>query len=262
MKLKIGLAGWIFAVMVLSAGTCFAAHPLISDDAGVLGKGTIQGELNGDISYDKETVNGSTTKTNGDQLAATIGVGASDTLDLVFGLTRPWGSGRADGVSFNDAGSTDFALTMKWQVLLHEGFSIAVKPQFGYSYAVGQKDDHTMSYGAGLVLSKEFERLALHLNAGYVYNDYNRADVRDACRESIGSFSLAATYKILEHMKLVADIGASTSADKSSNEMPVFGLVGFIYGVNINLDLSAGLKVGLTRPEDDLTGTFGITLKY
>jgi len=113
MKLKIGLTGWIFAVMVLSTGTCFAAHPLISDDAGVLGKGTIQGELNGDISYDKETVNGSSTKTNGAQLAATIGVGASDTLDLVFGLTRPWGSGRTDGVSFNDAGSTDFALTMK-----------------------------------------------------------------------------------------------------------------------------------------------------
>lgn len=147
-------------------------------------------------------------------------------------------------------------------MLLHEGFSIAVKPQFGYSYAVGQKDDHTLSYGAGLVLSKEFERLALHLNAGYAYNDYNRADVRDACREGIGSFSLAATYKVVEHMKLAADIGASTSADKNSNEMPVFGLVGFIYGVNINLDLSAGLKVGLTRPEDDLAGTFGITIKY
>lgn len=262
MKLKTGLTVCTFALLASSAGICFAAHPLVSDDAGVLGKGTIQGELNGDISYDKESVNGSSTKTNGAQLAATIGVGATDTLDLVFGLTRPWGSGSTDGVSFNDAGSTDFALTMKWQVLLHEGFSIAVKPQFGYSYAVGQKDDDTLSYGAGLVLTKEFEQLALHLNAGYVYNDYNRADVRAACRESIGNFSLAATYKVVEHMKLAADFGASTSADKSSGEMPVFGLVGFIYGVNINLDLSAGLKVGLTKPEDDLAGTFGITLKY
>jgi type II secretory pathway predicted ATPase ExeA len=31
---------------------------------------------------------------------------------------------------------------------------------------------------------------------------------------------------------------------------------------NKNVDLSAGLKVGLTKPETDLTGTFGATFKF
>ena len=44
--------------------------------------------------------------------------------------------------------------------------------------------------------------------------------------------------------------------------MPVFGLGGLIYTVNENLDLSSGLKVGLTKPEADLTGTFGVTIKF
>lgn len=44
--------------------------------------------------------------------------------------------------------------------------------------------------------------------------------------------------------------------------MPAFGLVGAIYSLNKSVDLSAGLKVGLTKPEDDLTGTFGLTYKF
>lgn len=44
--------------------------------------------------------------------------------------------------------------------------------------------------------------------------------------------------------------------------MAVFGLVGVIYSINENCDLSAGLKLSLTTPETDLTGTFGLTLKF
>jgi len=247
---------------LLSTGTCFAAYPLVCDDAETLGKGAVQVEFNAQISYDNETTNGSTTKTDGTQLSAAISAGLSDKLDLIFGITRPWGSGDSDGASFNDAGSTDFALYLKWQLYKQEGFSIAVRPQLGYSYSVGTDNDYTMSYGATLVLTKELGPIAFHLNAGYTFNDHNRAEVRDACRDSIWNFSLATTYQITEELKLGADFGTATYEDKSSSEMPVFGLGGLIYTVNNNLDLSAGLKLGLTKPEDDLTGCFGVTLKY
>lgn len=247
---------------LLSTGTCFAAHPLVGDDAGTQGKGTVQVELNGDISYDREVVNGSTTKNNGAQLATTIGVGVSDRVDLTFGVARPWGNGDTDGASFKDAGSADFSLSMKWQVYEHDGFSIAVKPQLGYSYSVGTESDYTVSYGTTLVFSKELGPFAFHLNAGYTYNDHNRAEVRDACRDSIWNVSLATTYQLFKELKLVADFGTATYEDKSSSEMPVFGLGGLIYTVNKNLDLSTGLKLGLTKPEDDLTGLFGVTIKF
>lgn len=253
-----------FATMLtmLSTGTSFAAYPLVCDDAETMGKGNAQVEFNAQISHDRETTDGSTTTTDGIQLATAITAGVTDKLDLIFGITRPWGSGDSDGASFNDAGSTDFALYLKWQLYKHEGFSVAVRPQLGYSYSVGTDNDYTMSYGATLVFSKELGPLAFHLNAGYIFNDHNLAEVRDACRDSIWNFSLATTYQITEDLKLGTDFGVATYEDKSSSEMPAFGLGGLIYTVNRNLDLSAGLKLGLTKPEDDLTGCFGVTLKF
>lgn len=249
-------------LLLLSAGTSFAAHPLISDDAGTLGKGNMQVELNTEIGTDKETAGGSTTKTTGKQVATSFGIGVSDKIDVTVGVTRPWGDGDIDGASFNDAGSADFSLAIKWQVYEQERLSIAVKPQLGYSYAVGAPDDHTVSYGAALVVSKECEPFAVHLNIGYTYNDYNRAEVRDASRSSSMSYSLAGTYEVIKNLKLVADIGAATNEDKASNDMQVFGLGGIMYSLSKNADLSTGLKVGLTKPEADLTGLVGVTLKF
>ena len=262
MNLQKRICSYVTTLLLLSAGTSFAAHPLISDDAGTLGKGNMQVELNGDISSDKETAGGSTTKTAGKQLAATFGIGVTDKIDVTGGFTRPWGSGDVDGAIFNDTGSADFSLSMKWQVYEHEGFSVAVKPQLGYSYAVGTTDDYAVSYGAALVVSKEFEPFAVHLNAGYAYNNYNLTAVKDASRSSILNVSVAGTYEVIKNLKMVADVGAATNGDKESNIMPVFGLVGVIYSLNKNVDLSAGIKVGLTKPEDDLTGTFGATFKF
>ena len=73
---------------------------------------------------------------------------------------------------------------------------------------------------------------------------------------------MAATCEVIKDLKVVADFGTSTNQDKDANTMPVFGLGGLIYSVNKNVDLSTGVKVGLTGPETDLTGTFGVTLKF
>lgn len=263
MTTRTGLIACVIMLIMFSAGTSLAAHPLVSDDAGALGKGAVQVELNGDISTDKETSNNSTTKTSGAQMATTLGVGVTDKLDLSFGIARPWSSGNIDGTSFNNAGSIDFNFAVKWQIYEHEGFGIAVKPQLGYSSAVNvPEDDHTVSYGAALIFSREFEPFAVHLNAGYTYNDHNLTAARDASRSSIWNFSLAATCEIIKHLKLATDFGVATNEDKAVNDMPVFGLIGAMYSINRNVDLSGGVKVGLTKPETDLSGTFGVTVKF
>ena len=258
------LIGKVCALIMLTTGTSYAAHPLVSDDAGTLGHGTVQIELNADIGTDKETREAVTTKYKSSQIATTAGIGVTDKMDVTLGYTRPWGDGDVNGASFKDTGSSDFSLSMKWQAYEYEGFSIAVKPQIGYSYAVGKSEnDYTMSYGTAMIFTKEIEPFAFHLNVGYTYNGYNLASVRDANRNSIWNFSLGTTYEVIkEHLKLVADFGAATNQDKTVSVMPVFGLAGFIYSVNKNIDLSVGGKVGLTEPETDLTGTFGITLKF
>jgi hypothetical protein len=251
----------ISILILLYAGTGFAAHPLISDDAATLGKGNMQLELNGTVGTDKNTANGSITKTVSKQIATAFGVGITDKIDVSGGIARPWGSGDIDGTSFDDPGSADFSLTIKWQAYEHEGLSVAIKPLFGYSYKVGASDDHTVSYGTALILSKELEPFSVHLNTDYIYFRDNLAEVRENNRNGIWSICLGTTFEMVKNLKLVTDFGIATNRDKTSSNMPVFGLIGAIYTFNKSVDLSVGFKAGLTKPEEDLAGTFGLTFK-
>ena len=161
---RLTLAVFLTAMMT---GQAFGALPFITDDAGTIGKGTSQVELSYERSTDKETVDGSTVKTDGNQIAATFGHGVAEKLDLTLGLARPWGKYEVDGSSVNDAGSADFTLNAKWQFFNRSGFSFAVKPQVGYSYLVGgTSDDHTVSYGGWLIVTKEHEALSFNLEHG------------------------------------------------------------------------------------------------
>lgn len=262
--MKNRIVAGVAALLLSGTGTSFATHPLVSDDAGTLGKGTIQVELNGDIGTDKQTLEGQTKKTTSSQVASTVGIGVNEKIDVTFGYTHPWCTGDVDGNSFRDAGSSDFSLSMKWQIYEHEGLSIAAKPQLGYSYAVGMPETfYTMSYGTALILSRELEPFAFHLNIGYTYNDHNSVAERDESRSSVWNFSVATTCDIIkERLKAAVDFGTTTNQVRAISELSVFGLAGLIYSVNKNIDVSAGIKVGLTEPETDINGTFGVTLRF
>ena len=254
------LAALLTAILT---GQAFAALPFITDDAGTLGRGTSQVELLYVGSTDKETIGGSTVKTDRSLPGATIGYGVAETLDLTLGFARSWGTVTVDGISSNDAGNADFLLTAKWRLDGPSGIAFAVKPLIGYSYLVGgTSDDHTVSCGGWLIVTKEHEALAVSLNGGYFYNDYGSAAERESNRSGIWSLSALATYKVLENLTLGLDIGASTNTDKASSEVPVYALGGAIYSLSKNIDLSLGLKFGITKPEPDFTGTAGITVKF
>jgi len=251
------------SIMALHAGKAFAALPFITDDAGTLGKGTSQVELLYARSTDKETVDGSGVKTDRNLPGATFGYGVAETLDLTLGVARSWGTVTVDGVRSNDAGSADYLLNAKWQFYEKAGFRFAVKPLVGYSYHVGgTSEKHVTPYGGWLIATKEQEALAASLNAGYFYKNYGSAAERDASRSGIWILSALGTYEVLTGLKLGLDVGASTNPDKASSEMPVYALAGAIYSPNKNVDLSLGLKFGITKPEPDFAGTAGITVRF
>ena len=245
------------------AGHAIAALPFITDDAGTLERGTPQVELFYAGSTDKETIGNSTVKTDRNLPGATFGYGIGETLDLTLGFARSWGTETVDGISSNDTGNADFLLNAKWKLYDQSGIAFTVKPLIGYSYLVGgTSDDHTVSYGGWLIATKEHEALAVSLNGGYLYNDYGSAAERDASRSDIWILSVLATYKVLENLTLGLDIGASTNPDKASSEMPAYALGGVIYSLNKNVDLSLGLKFGITKPEPDFSGIAGVTIKF
>lgn len=253
----------IFSIAILSAKDGFASHPLITDDAGTVGKGGIQIEINGEVGTDKESIDGVTTKTDSSQISTTFGYGLTDKLDLNFGIARPFGSVDVDGVKSNDPGSVDLSLNTKWQIYQTNGFSVALKPAIGYSYGVNQpENDYTVSYSAAVILTKEIEPLAFHLNLAYTYNDYNLDSVSATKRNSIYSASVAAVYDLFKKSKLVADIGGSSNEERISDKIPVYALIGTIYSLTNYLDASIGGKIGVTSAETDFTGLFGVTLKF
>jgi hypothetical protein len=235
-------------LMGLWAGNASATHPFITDDAGTLGRGTSQVELLYVGSTDKETIGGSTVKTDRSLPGATL---------------RSWGTETVDGISSNDSGNADYLLNAKLQFYEKAGFRFAVKPLVGYSYHVGgTSDDHVTLYGGWLIVTKEHEALAVSLNGGYFCNDYGSAAERESSRSDLWSLSALATYKVLENLTLGLDVGASTNPDKASGEMQVYALGGAIYSLNKNVDLSLGLKFGITKPEPDFAGIAGITIKF
>jgi len=250
-------------LMGLWAGIAYAALPFITDDAGTLGKGTSQVELLYAGSTDKETDGDSTVRTDRSLPGATFGYGVAETLDLTLGFARSWGTETVDGISSNDSGNADYLLNAKWQYYEKAGFRFAVKPLVGYSYHVGgTSDEHVTLYGGWLIVTKEHEALAVSLNGGYFHSDYGSAAERGSNRSDLWSLSALATYKVLENLTLGLDVGASTNPDKGSSEMPVYALGGAICSLNKNLDLSLGLKFGVTNPEPDFAGIAGITVKF
>jgi hypothetical protein len=257
---RVALSAFLIAMIVEHA---FAALPFLSDDAGTVSQGRSQVELSYERFADKETIDGSAVKNDGNQVAATFGHGIADTFDLTLGFARPWGKSVVDGVSSNEVGTADFTMDAKWRFCEHSGFAFAVKPEIGYSYLVGgASEDHTTWYGGWLIATKEIESLAVSLNGGYFYNDYGSAADRDTSRSSIWSISALATYEVLEGLALGLDVGAATNPDKSSSEMAAYVLGGAIYSLNKNVDLSLGLQFGITNPEPDFSGIAGVTISF
>jgi hypothetical protein len=100
---------------------------------------------------------------------------------------------------------------------------------------------------------------AIHLNLGYILNEYKPKGDEDAKRKDIWHISLAAQVEVVKDLKTVANIGMERNPGKTSEINPAFILGGLVYSVMEYLDVDAGIKYGLNKPETDVTYLAGIT---
>jgi hypothetical protein len=255
----------VIAAVMLSAGTAFAAHPLITDDTGTQGKGKFQVEVTGEYGHDSESELDVRSRENGGSLETVFSAGLIESVDLVLAVPYEWNRVKENGIVASDTeGLGDISLELKWRFFEKGGFSLAFKPAVSFPSGNADKGLGTgkVGYGVTLIATQEFDPFAVHLNLAYSHTLFQLEEDKDANRRDIWHASIAGTAEVMKGLQLVTNIGLETNPDKTSNTVPVFWIAGAIYSLTDYLDVDLGVKVGLTKPETDVSMLAGLAVRF
>lgn len=252
---------------LLIAGSALAGPPLATDDAGTVEVGKFEIELNGAYDYDRQNAGGSTTRTNTSDTELKLTTGLYK--DLGISLAIPYTVNlrtNTDGAVSDLDGFGDMSLQLKYVFAELGGVRLAVKPSLLIptgSYRKGLSEGR-WQFGGTLIATKEFAdgAYALHANLSYEHHAYRTEELRSTTRSNLFSASLAGEAEVAKGLFAVADVGLATNPDRGSHELPVYALTGARYQINEHLDINAGIKFGLTRPETDITALYGVVFKF
>jgi len=245
-----------------------AAPPLITDDAGTVELGKVEIEINNSYAHDSEREGGQ--RVRGEVFDTELKVTTGLYQDLGIALAVPYvfsDRTREGGRLVDDLdGFGDMTLELKYRFLELAGIDFTLKPYVAIPtgrYNAGLSEG-SWQPGVTLIATREFHDgdYALHANLGYEHHHYRTDDMRAENRNNIWYGSLAAEAKLLPNLIGAVDFGLSTTQDKGTGCLTSYALTGLRYEFNQYLDLDAGIKVGLTRPEDDLAILYGIVLKF
>jgi len=264
-----GAAAAVLTGMVtLGAAQSFAGPPLVTDDTGTVEPGKAEVELNAGYTHDRESDNGVSTRTEAFDGEMKINTGI--TRDLGVSLAVPYLFServRESGqLARTNDGFGDMTLELKYRFFEREGLSLAVKPTVLLPtgrYGTGLSDGR-FGFGGALIATREFGEGAylLHANVGYEHHSFRTDLQREENRSDLWFGSLAGEAQVMKGLTLVTDFGLSTTQERSTSELCSYGLVGARYEISEFLDVNAGVKIGLTKPEDDLALLYGAVLKF
>jgi hypothetical protein len=182
-------------------------------------------------------------------------------VDLVLGVPFQHQHVKDSGVVDETSGLADLSLELKWRFYEQEGFSLALKP--GITIPTGDEDkglgNGRVSYGVTFIATQELKPVTLHLNLGYVRNEFAATEGQ---RQDILAASLAATTQLTERVQLATNVGAESNGEAGNGTWPAFALAGVIWGVRESLDLDLGVKVGLNDQEADITALAGMVVRF
>lgn len=257
-------AAAVFACALMTAASALAGPPLATDDAGTVDAGKVEIELNGSYSRDKEHAAGVVTKsaTSDAEMKITTGLYRNLGISLAVPYTvservRENGqlAGKTDGFG-------DMTVEIKYAFAELGGINFAIKPTAIIPTGTSGLTEERWQFGTTLIATREFAdgKYALHANLGYEHHNYDEDAAAD--RGNLWSGSVAGEMEVTKGLFAVADFGLATNPDKGSNEPPVYALVGARYEINDCLDVNAGIKFALTKPEDDICALYGLVLKF
>lgn len=258
----------ILSLLLCSVATAYAGPPLITDDAGTVDVGNVEIELNSSYIYDREDVNGMSVRRNVFDGEAKLTTGLYKNLGISLALPYTFSDRiRKDGNLTSKAdGFGDMTIEFKYAFADIGGIAFAIKPAViapSGRYSAGLSEGR-WQFGGSLIASREFDEgtYSMHANVGYGHHDYRNDDAKACNRGDLWFGSLAGEARITKNLTAVAEWGLSTTQDSATDELTSFAQVGVRYELNEHLDVNAGFKFGMTKPEDDLAVRYGLVLKF
>jgi hypothetical protein len=244
------------AVSVLAPGGALAAHPLVTDDAGTLGRGKLQMELASEVGSHRQWQGGAELKESTGEVAAVLSLGLLESVDLVLGAPWAWSRTSQGGAVVSDEkGFGEATLELKWRFFEGDGFSLALKP--GLTFGGGDT-----AFGAAFIATQVVGPFSIHANGAYTRNEFKLRADREANRSDIWHGSIAVAAEVLNGLQAVANVGAETNGDRGSGTWPAFALGGVIYALTEKLDVDLGVKAGLNSAEPELTAMAGMAWRF
>ncbi|NTV51083.1 MAG: transporter [Geobacteraceae bacterium] len=245
---------------LLTAASALAGAPLETDDAGTVDVGAFEIGISGSYMSDKED----TTKTASRDAELSLGTGIYKNLGISVALpynmsTREKDSGVLVG---KDDGFGDMSVDIKYVFAEVSGVNLAIRP--GVVLPTGKSsmtEDH-VQFTTALIATKEFSdgAYAMHANLGYEFHTYK--DSNEGMRRNLWSASLAGEAELAKGFIAVADFGLATNPEEGVDDLPAYALAGARYEINDNFEVNAGVKLGLTKSEDDISVLYGLLLKF
>lgn len=243
--------------------TSWAALPFITDDTGTQGKGKYQLELAAEYGREREAQDDIISIESQYALAGVLTCGITARLDVFIGtpyvrdIEEAAGTGDPAGRA---SGIADTVIGSKWHFYERKGLSLALKPTVFIPTGDWEKGLGTgkARYLVFLLLTQELGAWAVHANGGYISNE-NKIDERT----DLWHASVAAVHEVVMNLKVGVDLGAATNSHKtSSSAFTSYLLGGMIYSATEALDLSLGVKYGLSMAEVDWVVFPGLTWRF
>jgi hypothetical protein len=251
----------VLIFLLLPAAAAHASHPLITDDYETQGKGKSELEFIGDYTIDKHE--SATEKRLTVPTIPFLSYGIGDKTDLVLGFPYEMVTTENEAGRTTVHGITDASIEVKARFYEKEGLYLAVKP--GITFPTGKEGkglgNGKVSYSVFLIATKEAEPWAVHVNIGYIRNQFKLQVDEDDNTKDIWHVSLAAEVEVVKKWKPVANIAIQRNPERSSSSPSVFILGGIIYSITERLDADLGLKYGAHEPGTDVSYLAGLTWK-
>jgi hypothetical protein len=245
---------------LLTTASALAGAPLATDDAGPIDVGAVEIGIASSYTYDKEAF----IKTTATDAELSVGTGLYKNLSINVAIPYLISERvKEDGVLTGETdGMGDMTVELKYAFAELAGVNLAIKPAVIIPTGKSDLTENLWQYGATLIATKEFEdgKYALHANLGYEHHTYN-GDVIGV-RSNLWSGSVAGEMEVAKGLFAVADVGLATNPEEGSDDMPVYALAGARYEINDHFEVNAGVKLGLTKPEDDLSVLYGLVMRF